>query len=143
MSLIVDKIIEQEYLVPSIDIDCKIKHDRINWQLIDEIEKFNPFGFGNRKPVFIAEKLEIHEIRVVGNTGSHLKLCFKSLLENGQAKYLSAIGFGLGKMAQEMADGKPGLRWGDKVDAVFQLETNEWNGNRELQMNILDLKLSE
>ena len=42
-----------------------------------------------------------------------------------------------------MPDGKSGLRWGDIVDVVFQLEINEWNGNRELQMNVLDLRISE
>ena len=31
---------------------------------------------------------------------------------------------------------------GDIVDVVFQLEINEWNGNRELQMNVLDLKFN-
>jgi single-stranded-DNA-specific exonuclease len=32
---------------------------------------------------------------------------------------------------------------GDKIDVVFEVDVNEWNGNRELQMKIIDLKLSE
>ena len=143
INLLADKVLKKEDLIPLINIDHKIECDQINWQLIDEIEKFNPFGFGNRRPVFLAEKLEVHEIRAVGANDAHLKICFKAIIkESEKIKYFSAIGFRLGKLAKEMPDKKPGLRWGDIVDVVFQLEINEWNGNRELQMNVLDLKLS-
>ena len=140
---IADDVLKESDLTSSIKIDCEISCDQINWQLIDETEKFNPFGQGNGKPVFLAKKLEVHEIRTVGNNNAHLKLCFKAIPENGKTKYLNAIGFRLGKMAEKMPDGKSGLRWGDIVDVVFQLEINEWNGNRELQMNVLDIKMSK
>ncbi|MDF1498717.1 MAG: single-stranded-DNA-specific exonuclease RecJ [Patescibacteria group bacterium] len=140
---IAEESIKDEDLIPSAEIDCQIEHNQINWKLIDEIEKFKPFGQGNNKPVFLTRKLEVHEIRTVGNDNAHLKLCFKSNLDERKVKYFNAIGFRLGKFANEMPNGKPALRWGDIVDVVFQLEINEWNGNRELQMNILDLKISE
>ncbi len=143
INLLADKVLKEKDLIPFVNIDCKVEHSQINWQLIDEIEKFNPFGFGNRRPVFLAEKLEIHEIRTVGTNDAHLKVCFKTVIRGSEkVKYFSAIGFRLGKMAEEMPNEKPGLRWGDIVDVVFQLEINEWNGNRELQMNVLDLKLN-
>ncbi len=140
---IAEKLLKDEDLIPSIDIDCEIVHEQINWKLIDEIEKFKPFGQQNKKPVFAARKFEVHEIRPVGNGNAHLKLCLKTILDDGNVKYFSAIGFKLGKFADSMPDELPGLRWGDIVDIVFQLEVNEWNGNRELQMNVLDLKISE
>lgn len=139
INLIADKILKEENLIPSIKIDRKISPDEINWQLVDEIEKMKPFGNGNEKPVFLVEKMEVHEVRTVGNGDSHLKLCFKVILKDGKIKYLNAIGFGLGKLAENMPQDKSGLRWGDIIDVVFHLEVNEWNGNRELQMNVLDL----
>ena len=139
---IADKILKEEDLVPSIEIDYKVEHDQINWQLIDEIEKFKPFGQGNKKPLFVAKKLEVHEVRAVGNDKAHLKLCFKAILKDGTVKHFPAIAFRLGKLASEMSGKKPGLRWGDIIDVVFQLEVNEWNGSRELQMNVLDLRIS-
>jgi len=140
---IAEEILREEDLIPSIEIDCEINHEQINWELFDEIEKFKPFGQGNKKPVFLARKLEVHEVRAVGSDNAHLKLCFKTILGNKSVKYFPAIAFRLGKLAEEMPDNKPALRWGDIVDVVFQLEVNEWNGNRELQMNVLDVKISE
>ena len=139
---IADEILKEDDLVPFVEIDFEINHEQINWQLIDEIEKFKPFGQENKSPIFVVKKLEVHEVRSVGNGSAHLKLCFKAILEDKSVKYFPAIAFRLGKLAEEMPDKKPGLRWGDIVDVVFQLEVNEWNGNRELQMNVLDLKIS-
>ena len=34
------------------------------------------------------------------------------------------------------------LKKGDKIDIVFEVDINEWNGNRELQLTIVDLKKS-
>jgi len=143
---IADETLKEKHFIPSLKIDCKVKHEQINWKLFDEVGKFEPFGHGNKKPVFLAEKLEVHEIKTVGTNNSHLKICFKtaqlSPKEKKTTKYFNAIAFNMGKLVDEMPEKKPGLRWGDIVDVVFQLDVNEWNGNRELQMNILDLKLS-
>jgi len=35
------------------------------------------------------------------------------------------------------------IKKGDKVDMVFEVDVNEWNGNRELQLKIVDLKISQ
>lgn len=139
---IAEEVLSDDDLIPSLKIDCELSCEQIDWQLLDEIEKFEPFGQENKKPLFVVKKLEVYEIRAVGNDKSHLKLCFKTILKNGKVKYFPAIAFRLGGLAEEMPNNKPGLRWGDIVDVVFQLEVNEWNGNRELQMNVLDLKIS-
>ena len=34
------------------------------------------------------------------------------------------------------------LKKDDKIDIVFEVDINEWNGNRELQLTIVDLKKS-
>jgi len=143
LNSIADEILKPEDLIPSIEIDCEVEPDEINWQLVDEVEKFKPYGQGNKKPVFLTKKLEVHEVRSVGNGNNHLKLSLKTKLKDGTVKYFSAIGFRLGKFMDSMPDELPGLRWGDMADVVFQLEINQWNGNRELQMNIIDIKISK
>ena len=51
------------------------------------------------------------------------------------AKNFNAIGFGLGKKIEE-------IKRGDLIDIVFELIVNEWNGQRNLEMKIIDLKLA-
>jgi single-stranded-DNA-specific exonuclease len=50
------------------------------------------------------------------------------------------IGFGLGDLARHPADWLKNLAPGDKIDMVFSVGVNEWNGNRELQLTIEDIK---
>lgn len=140
---IADEILTQEDLIPSIEIDAEIDAEKINWDLVSELEKFAPFGYANRKPVFLVKNLEVHEIKAVGNNKDHLRASLRTTFENGRAKYFPAIGFRLGYMLEQMPGSETGLRWGDKVDVVFQPEINEWNGDRELQLNVVDIRLSE
>lgn len=143
MNEIAESLLTEEDLTPSIDIDAEIEADKIDWGLIDAIDQFAPFGFANRKPTFLVRNLEVHEVKPVGTKKDHLKICLKTIFENGKSKYFPCIGFRLGHLLEEMPEREIGLRWGDKVDVVFQPEINEWNGNRELQLNVIDIKLSE
>ena len=140
MNEIAEEILTDEDLVPSIEIDAEIATEKIDWNLLDSLEKFGPFGFANRKPTFLVKNLEVEEIKAVGSGKDHLKACFTAVSDE-ETKYFPAIGFRLGHMLERMPGRETGLRWGDKVDVVFQLEVNEWNGNRELQLNVVDMKL--
>lgn len=143
MNKIAEEILAEEDLIPSVDIDAEVSVTQIDWAFLDDVNRFAPFGFANRKPTFLARNLEVYEVKAVGSAQDHLKICLKFMLENGQAKYFPGIGFRLGHLLEAMPERETGLRWGDKVDVVFQIEINEWNGNRELQMVVVDLKLCE
>jgi hypothetical protein len=49
---------------------------------------------------------------------------------------ITAIGFNFGYAIDQ-------LHRNDIVDLVFKLEVNEWGGNRELQLNIVDIASSQ
>lgn len=143
MNEIAAAALTDEDLIPTVAIDAEIEAEKINWELVDQLEKFAPFGFANRKPTFLVRGLEVNEIKTVGSKQDHLRASLQTILPDGMPKYLPAIGFRLGHLLEAMPDGSPGLRWGDIVDVVFQPEINEWNGNRELQLNVLDLQRSK
>ena len=135
---IADEQLSKKDLVPEILISQEISPQDIGWDLYDQINKFQPFGTGNKKPVFLVRGLEIVNVRGVGANrekkyNKHLQLNLK--YSNNQIKYFKAICFNQGKMIEE-------IKIGDLIDLVFSLEVNEWNGNRELQLNVEDLKLS-
>jgi single-stranded-DNA-specific exonuclease len=80
-------------------------------------------------------KLRIVDIKVIGADKKHIKLKLSSEAQIGMPLLIDAIGFNFGNIVDE-------LHRNDIVDLVFRLEVNEWNGNRELQLNIVDIASS-
>lgn len=120
-------------LEPTTRIDVELKLSDINWEIIDELNKFEPFGEANPKPFFVAFNLRVEQIQVVGVDGKHLKI---QVTQNGEQKKYKLIGFSFGEWYAK-------IKIGDEIDVVFELGINEWNGHRELQLKIIDIKLSE
>ena len=129
------KIIEKSYDENTwgkrIQIDAEIRPQEVDWDIISEIKRFEPFGEGNREPVFLARELIIQDIRQVGNGQKHLKFVFSS--NDSEKKYFEGIFFKGGKLF-------PDFRVGNKVSVVCSLRSNEWNGNHKIEMNIVDIR---
>jgi len=127
--------LKDEELIPYLDIDAELSLEEISWQNYDQIQRFAPFGRANSEPRFLAEDLEISHLRIVGNNGRHLKMELVIFDEDSaSAKNFKAIGFGLGEWEHK-------LKKGDLIDVVFEFIVDEWNGRRDLQMKIIDLKV--
>lgn len=115
------------------EVDAELKLSDISWEVVDGLEKFEPFGEANPKPLFAAFGLQVEQIQTVGNDGKHLKV---QVTQDGGQKLHKLIGFSFGEWCAK-------INVGDKIDIVFELGVNEWNGNRELQLKIEDIKLSD
>ena len=118
--------------IPTLAIDSAVALDHINWQLYDFLEKFEPFGMGNPKPCFVASSCEVISIDAVGKNGKHYRLHVK----HNSGVVRKTICF---NCEESCANIKPG----DFIDMVFEVGVNEWNGSRELQLKIVDLKVVE
>ncbi len=124
---------------PLLLIDSELDLDDIDWGLYDILSKLEPFGEGNPKPRYLAKGVTVKSLELVGDNGNHLRLlvCHKGALSK------KMIGFCLGDPERN-----GGVNWcsklkaGDKIDVVFEVGVNEWNGNREIQLKIVDLKMS-
>ena len=120
---------------PYKNIDMEVNAQEVNWDLYDVFYKLAPFGMNNSIPVFLVRKLRIVDIKVIGADKKHIKLKLSSEAQIGMPLLIDAIGFNFGNIVDE-------LHRNDIVDLVFRLEVNEWNGNRELQLNIVDIASS-
>ncbi len=120
---------------PKINIESEILPSEINWNTLSFLDKFEPFGQANPVPVFVGRKFEVYNIKIVGNGDKHLKLTLKSILDDGKVLFFDAIGFGLGGLYEK-------IKKGDKIDIVFEMDANEWQGRREIQLKIKDLRLT-
>lgn len=126
---------------PTLAIDAKVNLDDVNWELYDLLSKFEPFGQGNEKPKYLAENLKIHLLEPVGQEGKHLRIMIKT----PSNKIRKTIGWSLcngnGNGNGNGTNWCKKLKPGDMIDVVFEIGVNEWNGNRELQLTIIDLKI--
>lgn len=129
---IIEKQLEGIVVEPEILIDMKLSPYHIVPQLVSEIKKMAPFGEGNKEPVFLLENLVVQSVRTVGNGDKHLKLALRS--DDADQRVFDAIGFNLGTKF-------PDLAAGNKVDAVFQLEENVWNGKTSIQLKLVDMRM--
>ncbi|MBQ3414655.1 MAG: single-stranded-DNA-specific exonuclease RecJ [Clostridia bacterium] len=116
-------------IVPIINIDAKIDLDEINKDMVESLKVLEPFGEGNKMPIFCFKNLKIDSIRALSE-GKHLKLTLKynNILIN-------AIGFNLGEYAND-------YRIGDKIDIAGTLEINSFGGVDNIQINIKDIMKS-
>lgn len=115
-----------EDIVPVVNIDAKINITDISKSMVENLKKLEPFGEGNKMPIFAFKDLKIDSIRALSE-GKHLKLTLKD-----NNTIINAIGFNIGYLADE-------YRIGDKVDVAGVLEINTFNGVDNLQINIKDI----
>lgn len=121
---------ENTDIKPSIDIDCTITSDELNFELLEKISKLEPFGINNQQPIFLISDIEPHFIDQVGKDSSHLKFSIKI---NDQT--LTAIGFNMGKYAKT-------LKLNKKINIVFSLNKNTWKNKQYLQLHALDIGIN-
>ncbi|HWI91940.1 MAG TPA: single-stranded-DNA-specific exonuclease RecJ [Flavisolibacter sp.] len=125
---VVEASIHPELLIPEIVIDAEISLMDVKQSFYDILCQMEPFGPDNLRPVFVAKK--------VYNTGwskvvkeNHIRF----VLQQGTAK-ITGIGF-------NMAEKMPLLEAGKSVDVVFKLDENEWNGEKSLQLKVIDVRI--
>lgn len=123
--------LKTEDLVPELPVDAEIVLDDIDWRLVSTVERLEPYGMGNAKPVFASKNLEVVDVGLVGSTGSHLRFTGRS--NSGRTQKFIAFKFG---------DRVEELKIGSRVDVVYDIGINEWNGRREIQCKVVDFHMS-
>ena len=116
-------------IIPVIYIDNQINSKTCSLELVKQLKLLEPFGEGNKVPLFIYKNLKIDSIRTL-TEGKHLKLTLKD--ENN---IINAIGFNMGHVADNYLIG-------DKVDVIGYLEINSFNGKETVQINMKDIMKS-
>jgi single-stranded-DNA-specific exonuclease len=119
-------------LDPVIKVDMEIELDDIDWALQENLARLEPTGTANLTPIFVSKDVEVVDHQAVGRDGSHLKLrLIDRETSEPNHKVVPAIAFRQGGWVNQM----PQL-----IDVVYNINVNEWNGRRELQLNIKDIR---
>lgn len=111
-------------------IDANINLDDINNENYKVIEKMEPYGVGNPKPVFILKNEEIYSIKEFGKEKNHLEISFK----NSKNKIIKAIAF-----FKTIKDLGKDYKAGDRISLLVNFENNTFLGRTELRLRIIDV----
>ena len=114
----------EEELIPLLEVDTDLTFDQISQQLMRELDALKPFGVGNAEPVFMTVDAEIIERRPFA-AGIRYRL-------KQSGRMINAVYFG--------ADGDTFGNPGDRIDVVYRLSENHWNGTTSIELRVADLR---
>jgi single-stranded-DNA-specific exonuclease len=127
---IVAAIIEPHLLIPEIVIDAEIDFKNITGSFYNIISQMEPYGPENLRPVFITKNIsDTSWSKVVKEL--HIRFVLKE-----DNVVLTGIGFNLAEKFHLLQMKKP-------IDVVYTIDENEWNGETNLQLKVIDFRLSE
>lgn len=107
-----------------LEIDAEVNAERITKKLVEDLQRFEPFGFGNPRPAFATYGMEVSDLRTVGS-GKHLKF---------KASNIDAIAFGMGELASMLGSGQA-------IDLAYTPEIDHYQASEKLQLKVRDIKL--
>lgn len=129
--------LEAAKLIPKLKIEAELLFKDINLDLADKINSFAPYGQNNQQPRFVTYNLRIDDITNMGVDNQHIKIRLSSLnKETNRTNSFWALSFGGTEIYKE-------FKIGDMVDLVYYLEINDFNGRKEEQLKIVDMKMSK
>ena len=125
-----NKNISEKQKIKTSIYDLEISLSELNFNFFKIIEQMGPFGPNNLKPIFCSRNcISTSQTRTVGKDNQHLQVYIKS-----KNKIYKGIAFGRGDILNKINKSKG-------FDILYSIEQNSWNGNTELQLVIVDLKL--
>jgi len=126
LELIAENDLDPKSLRPKINIDLEIPLHKIPANILSDLDKLEPLGSENSEAIFVSRGVTVKQSRTVGKDENHLKM----RVMDKQVEY-DAIAFNLGYWAKEKID---------KIDIVYSIERNHYNGNIYKQLRVKDLK---
>jgi len=116
-----------------INVDAELPMSFMNPDLLNIIDRFEPYGEGNDPLIFMARGVRIEAINRVGKSEArHVKLT----LDTGKFKWPAVYWQAASKVKTE-------FDLEDRVDLCFRVSRNWYNGNETPQLIINDLRRSK
>jgi len=125
---VVSSTIRKEQLIPMVLIDIELPLNQIDNRFYNILRQMGPFGPQNMTPVFVSRNVKDDgSARLLKD--KHIKL---NIHQEDSVTY-PAIGFQMGAFYDR-------IRKGELFDICYNLEENDFNGKKTLQLSIRDIK---
>lgn len=119
-----------EHLERVILLDAEVPLAALSLRVVEELDRLEPYGVGNPKPMLVAGQLEVvGQPRAVGEQKNHLQF----RVRQGDV-IMKAIGWNMAERGKALV---PGVA----CSLVFQPTINEWNNHREVQLEVRDFSI--
>ena len=116
-------------LAPALHIDAVAALDRLGLDTVEQTRKLAPFGRDNPKPLIRVNDLTLKRpARTMGADGQHM-----SLLAEQDGSTMRCVGWNMGEIV-------PRLAGGTTLDVVAEPTINEWQGRRNVELVLRDLR---
>ena len=126
-----DKISTDD-LIPTIYVDSILNLEELNSRMIKFLNAMEPYGPGNMRPVFVTNNLSIDGIpKLLGRDQNTLKFSVKQ-----NKTPFESIGFNMAEHYEKLIQNAP-------IDIAYVVGENYWNGQRAIQLELKDIKLSK
>ncbi|WP_200762990.1 single-stranded-DNA-specific exonuclease RecJ [Nitrosophilus alvini] len=112
--------IPSEWLIEENSILGELSFRFIDWETMQILDRFAPYGESNPLPKFFCSDVEILDAKLVGEEKNHLSLYLQK-----DGKRFRAIKFRHNKLPEN-----------EKADIIFTLQKNYYNGIKSIHINI-------
>ena len=110
-------------LIPRLRPDIRLAPGQLTWGIIDSLEKMQPFGLQNPRPLMVVEDVRLDEKPVLVGS-DHMKFRFR-----GGDGPVHVIGFSMGRERERLSS---------QVSLAGFPEKNEFNGETTFQFRLKD-----
>ena len=125
--------IQPEQMGATLNIDAELQFKDISMKFYNDLKKFNPFGPGNPKPLFMTRGVyDYGTSKVVGRDQEHIKM---ELVDNKSNKVINGIAFGQSSQVRYIKTKR-------SFDICYTVEENT-HKHGEIQLQIEDIKPTE
>jgi single-stranded-DNA-specific exonuclease len=128
LTMIAETQLDSVDLRPTITADIELPLKKLKPELLDYLIWLQPTGYGNQQPTFVSRKLSVLRSKTVGKDQGHLKLA----ISDGKITF-DAIAFRQGHWQGKLPK---------QIDLLYRFESNEFRGQKSLQLNVIDIKPS-
>lgn len=124
--------IQRDQLEPRIEIDAMLNFSEITPELLTLLRRFNPYGPGNSKPVFMTRGVrDFGSSKIVGKNGEHVKL---DVVDDTSGKVYQGIVFNAADKFAHIRSGRP-------FDIIYTIEEIRRKGSHTVQLMVKDIKI--
>ena len=118
---------KQQESIKEYEIDIELSINQLNYNLWNDLKKLSPYGEKNPNPIFLCKNIELQNIKKIGKNKNHIS---GRLVSKNQ--YFDFIGFNNDFIPDH----------NKKIDCIFQLRTDLWNGVIQKKLQLLEIENS-